>query len=436
MSIRELRQKRAALVEKARHLVDLCDEQQRSMNEQESKDYGNFLGEVDDLGKEIEKREKLVDLEAEMAKQPDSPYIGMSKKDVNRYSLVRAIRAAANKDWRGAELEKEASDATAQRLGIDPQGFWVPQDWLEKRSAPRREYRQDMVVGTDDYGGYLVDTDLQSQNFIEMLRNMMVLRVAGVRFLGGLVGDVAIPKQTGGATAYWVAESGAPTESNQTVAQVAMTPHALGAYTDISRKLLKQSSVDVESFVREDLAQVIAIAIDLAGLHGTGTNNQPTGIEKTSGIGSVVGGTHGAAPDWADIVNLETEVGTDNAAIGRLAYVTNAKVRGKLKQTAKVASTAGMVWEAGNTPLNGYPALVSNQVSSSLTKGSSGAVCSAIFFGNWSDLIIGQWGGLDVLVDPYTGSTSGTVRVVALQDVDVAVRHAESFAAMLDALTT
>jgi hypothetical protein len=87
--------------------------------------------------------------------------------------------------------------------------------------------------------------------------------------------------------------------------------------------------------------------------------------------------------------------------------------------------------------VNGYPFHVTNQVSSTLTKGSGTGVgvCSAIFFGNWADLIIGMWGGLDILVDPYTGGTAGTVRVIALQDVDVAVRHAESFAAMLDALT-
>lgn len=433
MSIRELRQKRAGLVEKARHLVDLCDEQERSMNEQEQKDYEGYLNEIDGLGKEIERRESLMELEAEMAKQPESPYIGMSQKDVSRYSLVRAIRAAANKDWRGAELEKEASDATAQRLGIDPQGFWVPQDWLEMRGKPEK---RDMVVGNDGYGGYLVDTDLQSQNFIEMLRNKMVLRVAGARFLGGLVGDVAIPKQTGGATAYWVAESGAPTESTQTVGQVALTPHTLGTYTDISRKLLKQSSVDVEAFVRSDLAAVIAIAIDYAGLHGAGTSNEPTGVEKTSGIGSVVGGNNGAAPSWANIVELESKVAIANADIGSLAYITNPKVRGKLKVTAKASNTAVFVWEAEPTPLNGYRAFVTNQVRSDLVKGSSGAVCSAIFFGNWADLIIGQWGGLDILVDPYTNSTSGTVRVVALQDVDVAVRHAGSFAAMLDALTS
>jgi HK97 family phage major capsid protein len=228
----------------------------------------------------------------------------------------------------------------------------------------------------------------------------------------------------------------------QTLGQVALTPHAFGAWTDISRKLLKQSSIDVENFVRDDLARVIALGVDYAGLHGNhGTDaNQPDGIAATTGIGSVLGGTNGAAPDWADIIDLETEVSVDNADIGSLAYMTNAKVRGKLKKTPVVATySADMVWDrrAPTTPLNGYEAIVTNQVSAILDKGTSTGVCSAIFFGNWDDLVLGIWGdGVDILVDPFTLSTQMALRIIAFQDVDFGVRHAGSFAAMLDALTT
>lgn len=363
--------------------------------------------------------------------KPD-PRIGMSDREVRRYSIVRAINAASSHDWRGAELEREASEAVAKRIGREPSGFFVPYDWAEQRQTERR----DLTVNPLAAGGYLVATDLLAQSFIDLLRNRMMVRAAGATILSGLVGDVAIPKQTGGATAYWVAESGAPTESALAVGQVALTPKTVGAYTDISRKLLKQSSVDVEVLVRRDLSTVLALAIDKAALHGTGAANEPRGIASTAGIGSVAGGTNGAAPTWQNIVQLETEVAIDNADIGALAYMTNAKVRGKLKVTLKNQTYGEIpVWESGANPLNGYTAFVTNQVRSDLNKGTSVGVCSAIFFGNWADLIIGMWGVLDILVDPYTGSTSGTVRVVALQDVDVAVRHAESFAAMLDALT-
>ena len=189
--------------------------------------------------------------------------------------------------------------------------------------------------------------------------------------------------------------------------------------------------MDIENFIRTDLASTLAIAIDLAAIHGSGSSNQPTGILATTGIGSVVGGTNGIAPTYAHIVGLETQVAQDNADVGSLAYLTNSKVRGKLLQTEKASDTAQFVWQDNNS-MRGYNAAVSNQVSSTLTKGNQ-SLSSAIIFGNWNDLIIGMWGGLDIAVDSSTGSSSGTVRVVALQDVDIAVRHAQSFAAMLDA---
>lgn len=355
--------------------------------------------------------------------------IGLSEKEARSFSFMRAINALANPGDRKAQaeaaFERECSDAFAGKNGRSAQGFFVPVE----------VQRRDLEVSTanSSTGGKLVATDLVS--FIDALRNKMVVTSLGAQMLSGLVGSIAIPRQTAGATAYWVAESGAPTESQQTIDQVTMNPKTVGAFTDISRKLMLQSSIDVEAFVRNDLATVLALAIDLAAINGSGSNNQPTGILATSGIGSVAGGTNGAAPTLANMIDLETAVSVANADVGSLAYLTNAKVRGKLKQTFKNATYGDVpVWGDGNM-VNGYNAAVSNQVPSNLTKGTASGVCSAVLFGNFADLIIGQWGALDLMVDPYTNSTSGTVRVVALQDVDVAVRHAESFAAMKDALT-
>jgi HK97 family phage major capsid protein/HK97 family phage prohead protease len=363
--------------------------------------------------------------------------IGMDDKEVKRYSLVRALNVLANPgDARAraaAAFELECSEAAAQRNGKTPQGLLVPFDVL-KRSFEIST--RGLTVGTAADGGNLVATDLLSGSFIDLLRNAMVLPGMGAQMLTGLVGNIAIPKQTGAATAYWVTEGNAPTGSKQAIGQVAMSPKTVGAYTDISRKLLLQSSIDVESFVQGDLAKVIGLAIQAAGINGGGTN-EPVGVMATSGIGSVVGGTNGAAPTWGNIVDLETAVAVANADVGTLGYLTNAKVRGKLKKTfVDSGSNAERVWDKGDTPLNGYRAGVTNAVPSNLTKGTASGICSAILFGNWADLVIGMWSGLDLTVDPYSNSTNGTVRVVALQDVDVAVRHAESFAAMLDALTT
>ena len=429
---------RAGKVTLARGLLDTAEKDGRNLTADEEKRYADLISEADSIQGRIDREKELQQREAQML-QPDrrgvrpvpmaDPNIGMNPQEIRQYSLVKAINAAATGDWRNARLELEASEAVAKRMGITPQGLFVPYDWMAGE-------QRDVVKGTATAGGHTVATNLLAQNFIDLLRNRMVLQQAGITVLSGLVGDVAIPRQTGGATAYWVAESGAPTESLQAFDQVTMNPKTLGAFTDMSRRLLKQSSLDVEAFVRTDLATIAGLEIDRAGLHGLGSSNQPTGIAATAGIGSVAGGTNGLAPTRTHLVGLETEVAQDNADVGNLAYVTNTRVRGKLKLTEVASSTGIWTWQDGPTPLNGYRALVSNQVSSALTKGTSTGVCSAIFFGNWRDLLMGMWGGLDLLVDPYTISTTGTVRVVVLQDVDIAVRQPASFSAMLDALTT
>lgn len=365
--------------------------------------------------------------------------LGMSDKEAKRFSVVRAIRALAARGtpdegrmMADAAFEFDCSREFAKKVKREAKGFFVPPEVLAR----------DLNVTTDSAGGYVVATNLLAGSFIELLRNRLVCRQAGATVLTGLVGDVAIPKQTAAATAYWLAESGAPTESQQTFGQLALAPKTIGAYTDLSRKLLIQSSIDIENFVRMDLAMVLALGIDLACLHGTGQNNQPSGIAITDGIGSVACGTNGGAPTWDDVVGLETEVATDNADVGTIAYITNAKVRGKLKRTFTNATYGEKpIWmggpgAAGIGEVNGYPAYVSNQVSSALTKGSTSGTCSAVFFGNWRDLVIGFWSGIDILVDPYSLSTTGSVRVTAFQDLDIGVRNAVSFAAILDAITT
>lgn len=353
--------------------------------------------------------------------------IGMDKREVQRFSLLRVLNALANPSdaaaQRAAAFERECSDAVAAKLGKAARGIYLPYD-VQKR---------DLTVGTNTAGGHTVATDLMAGDFITLLRNAMVIMGMGTRMMTGLQGNVAIPKQTAAATAYWVAESGSPTESQQAFAQVTMSPKTVGAYTDISRKLIAQSSLDVEALVQQDLATVLGLAIQQAAINGTGANNQPSGL-LTLITPSVAGGTDGAAPTWAHIIELESDVAVANADVGTLSYLTNAKVRGKLKTTSKVSGQNGFVWDGGDTPLNGYRAAVTNAVPSNLTKG-SGTALSAILFGNFADLLIGMWGSLDLTVDPYSMSTSGTVRVVALQDVDIAVRQAESFATMVDAIT-
>lgn len=361
--------------------------------------------------------------------------IGLTATEKRNFSMLKVINALANPgDRRAAEaaaFEFDCSRAVADVLRKSPQGCYIPLDVMQR----------DLTVGSATAGGNLKGTNLLGGSFIEMLRNRMMVKRMGAQVLDGLVGDIAIPTQTGAAACYWVAENtNITTEGAPTFGQVTMAPKTVGAYVDLSRKLILQSTPSAEMLVENDLTKIIALGIDLAALHGTGQNNQPTGIAATNGIGSVAGGDNGLAPTWEHMVKLWSEVAIDNADFGATGFLTNAKVIGKLMATEKATGTAQFVVPSfpdaeGFTTIGGARCGVSNQVSAALTKGSSNGVCSAVFFGNWNDLLIGQWGTADLLVDPYTGSIAGTVRVRILQDVDVAVRHAASFAVMLDALT-
>lgn len=336
--------------------------------------------------------------------------VGMDKKDVARFSMMRAIHALANPTDRRAQeaaaFEFECSRAAADQYGKTAQGIMLPAEVL-------RNWKRDL--NSADEAALFTD-DFRGNEFIDVLRNSSSVMQAGARMLGGLSGDVKIPKKTAAASAAWIAtEGGASTESEMTVGSVSLAPKTLGAFTDVTRQLMIQSSLDVEALIREDLAQALAIAIDKAGLEGTGSNGQPTGILNTSGVNSVTSFA-GANPTFAEVVSLETALAEDNALMGNLGYIMPAGMYGALKTTEKATGTAQFVVEPGGS-INGYRGIVSNQ-----------ATAGNLYFGNFSDLLIGMFGGLDIVVDPYTNSTSGTVRVVALQSVDVAVRNATSFA--------
>jgi HK97 family phage major capsid protein len=231
---------------------------------------------------------------------------------------------------------------------------------------------------------------------------------------------VAIPRVTGAPTAYWVAEAGSPTESNPTVDQINMSPKTLGAYTDISRKLLLQSSVDVEMMVRSELATVLALEIDRVGLYGLGNTNQPLGLKLTTGINTK--DFAAAQPTYAELVGMESEITADNADIAAMAYITNSTIYGGFKTSVKFTSTGFSVLEPGNT-VNGYPCVRSNQIAS-----------GDVFFGVWNQMVLGLWSGLDLVVDTAALATAGGVRVIALQDIDYGVRHPEAFCRGNDSL--
>ena len=334
--------------------------------------------------------------------------IGMTKKEVRQFSLMKAINALANpsdrKAQRDAEFEFECSEQASKHYGRTAQGIMLPPEVMANWNT------RDLNA-SDDAG--LIGQDFRPESFIDVLRNASAVMPLATN-LNGLTGDVKIPKKTSAASAAFISsEGGASGESEMVIGSVTMTPKTVGVHTDVTRQLMLQSSLDVENLIRDDLAKSMAIAIDDGALEGSGSSGNPTGITNTSGI-NTVSLSSAAAPTFAEMVSIETSIAVDNALVGDLAYIINPTNYGTLKTTAKDSGSGLFVAENGQ--VNGYPVVISNQLTA-----------NNYVFGNFNDLLIGFFGGLDITVDPFTNSTSGTVRIVALQSVDVAVRHAVSF---------
>ena len=356
-------------------------------------------------------REAFEATKKELARKPQlaadiaSPLnVDLSRGEKQSYSLLRAISASASGDWSKAGLEKEISDTIAQRSGQSNGGFYMPSDMAWGR--------RDLTVGTNNAGGFLVGTDHDGANFIDALRAAMVTTRLGARVMSNLQGNVAIPKLATGTSTYWVAEDGAPTEGQPVFASVSLVGKSLASYVQISRNLLIQSDPSVETVIQDDITRAIAVAIDAAALAGTGSSNQPTGILATTGIGSVSFASAGA-PTFAEIVAIESAISADNAMGANMAFVTTPALAGTLKTTTKDSGSGRFVSE-------------DNQVMGYSVNPTSSMTANTILLGDFSQLMIAQFGAVEVITDRNAQTGQLTLGLHAL--VDVGVRHAESFA--------
>ena len=363
----------------------------------------------------IEKGESVDQLRGQImnavtaAQTTQATNLDLSAKEQKRFSVFKAIRAIADKSWKGAEFEKECHEEILKRTGLQEAvhgGFYMPLDIQ----------RRDLTVGAPTAGGNLVATDLQAASFIDILRARSRAAELGMTMLTGLVGNVAIPKLTGAATAYWLTnEATAITESQQTIGQLALAPKTLGAYTELSRLLMLQSTPAAEAMVMNDFAKVLALAIDLAVFEGTGASGQPTGISQTAGIGSVTG----TSLDIADCIEFQTDLATANALADGCAYITTPAVAGLLKGRARIASTDSQTLWSGSVldgSIEGFKATTSTQ----LTAGS-------MLFGDFSQVCLGEWGMLEIALNPYASFATAITGIRAIQSVDVGIRQAAAF---------
>ncbi len=422
----ELREKRGTLMQSIGALADA-----ENVTAEQLKEIERLSSELDSVKREIDILEKAEAIKAESIRSgaAGAPVSTGQNKDeknlVKNFSLIRAINdKISGKELSGAEKEMHReAELEAAKSGNSLSGIGIAARFIQP-------HKRDLTVGTATAGGNTVQTNLD--DFIPVLRPRMKVVELGARVLTGLNGNLSLRKQTAASVATWYAENGTASESDMATALVALTPKRLSAVTEISKQLLAQSSLDIESIARMDLETAIALAIDLAAINGSGASNQPRGILNTSGIGAVsTTGANGAVPTWANIVALESAIAAANADVENMAYLTTPGMRGALKGVSKVSGQNGFIWEG--TTMNGYNAHVSTQVPNTLTEGTS-SNCHAILFGDFSQLVLGSWAGIDIVADPYTKAKEAQVVLTVNSWWDVAVRYPQAFSAINDAL--
>jgi len=351
--------------------------------------------------------------------------IGMDRKDLARYSIVKVLRYLADPSNATARneagFELECSREAEKLEGRSANGVLVPFDWMVASRAN---------VGTFSAGGALVGTELLAGSFIDLLRNQSALLQSGVTTLTGLTGNVDIPRKTAASQHYWVGEDVDVTASDATFGLISSTPKTIGVRVPVSRRALIQTTPDIDTLIRADMAETLALGLDASGAYGTGSSGQPLGLASVTGIGSVTlsggasqvypstlgGGTHDSG-DWADYIQLLGACLAANVTPTNFRYIMNATtmVGGMITLRAAAAGSDFIINDAGN--IGRYPVQMSNQVQT-----------NDVFAGVFSDMILATWSGLDIVVDPYTQSAKGQVIYTVMQDIDWVCRRAASFA--------
>ena len=405
------------LLERMKALTDKATAEKRDLTDEESAEFDGYKKEFDSLERTLNANDvtqRVQGVIANLEKPVNSPIraeLGLTDKELKRYSLSRALLSTMPGSGIDAGYERELSKEVEKQYGRSANGIYIPHDILTAK--------RDMNVATPTAGGNLVATNYMPGSFIELLRARALMMQLGVQTLDGLVGNVAISKQTGASTAYWVAEGGDTTQSDATIGMINMSPKTITGKTATTRQLLMQSNPSVDALLMNDLSKVLGLGIDKAIISGTGTSNQPRGILNTSGIGSVSCTAANGGFSFANAVKFETALETANYDASTCSYVMTPSIKGTAKSTEKVTGAAAMVFE--NNEVNGYSAYSTMQMNA-----------NTVLFGDFSEVILGLWGGLDLMLDPYAKADSAGLVVRAFQSVDIAIRHAAAFAASTD----
>jgi HK97 family phage major capsid protein/HK97 family phage prohead protease len=388
----------------------------------------------------------------------------MNERETKQYSLRNAYAYAVNQVKpgtfrdKGAEagLEREISQTLSKRAeqrGVPGLGGSLLIPGATSRLFARQAQQRALASG----GGAGTATNVieVTPEPIELLRARTAVLALGARMMTGLFGEIKLPRQTGAGTSNWLAEGSAATETDPTLDAITMSPSRLSMWNAYYRELLLQSALSVDAFLAADRMNVLARSLDTACIAGSGTAPVPLGLLNQSGLtavlagttraanGTVTAGSGGVAPTFVDYNNMEAAIATANADIGTMSWLSTPKIRAAGRSIPQIPGSAvsGFTWPNSKVdsrgiqegPL-GYPALVtSNAVLTGFTANSV-ANLHAIVLGVWDQMLIGDWGLSEVIVDPYTGASEALYNITEHAFYGTNVRHIAAFCACTSAL--
>lgn len=404
--LHDLKELKALAVAEMRGMIQKAETEKRNLTADENKQFDVLKAKITDLEAQETRASFLAEAERRMVGTPVDKSQATLESRVTLQEVLQAGLEGRAITGAAAECSKEIERRTGRKAG----GVFVPLSVLEKR------------VNDTTSGAEVIGTVNRADLYIEPFRNKLLARKLGARVITGLTGDVTIPAWGSGVSSAWIAENSALSPSGMTFASKTLTPKHAGSLAEMSRQLIQQSSPGIEQLLRDDMAYALAKSIDSAMVKGGGAN-EPTGIMATANVQTANLATLTWLTVLAMLEKLELVNGDPTAWLASPGAAT--KLRGVLK-----SATAGAAYLAENGKMADLPVYSTNQVANATNSPDTGVV----ILGDFSQVILGVWSELDILVNPYaeTPYTKGAVYVRAMATVDIAIRHPEAFVVASD----
>jgi HK97 family phage major capsid protein len=424
---KQLREERSAISDKIAELSKVED-----LNDAQKAELRSLVTNEENFTKDIE---LALDLEKRAAILAGGKVEAPEKRSKDRFSISKLLSEGDKVSGYEKEMiEESRNEARAQ--GINPTGIYLSNSVMNSIMPEKRT----MTAATDADGGFLIPTE--KIDWFDALFAYSVLDKLGIQKLTGLSANTDIPGFSSAVVSGWAnGETGTQSPDDPTVVNRALRPKLLYGATNISKRLAIQTNRSVDQMIMMDIMASMAQTLQAAVINGSGSSGQPTGILNTSGIQSVAMGTNGGALSFAKALELWAAIAQANSNMDNFKWLTNPLVHGKALQTSTDTGSGAMIVTYNNNfggspnAIANYPLFSTSSVPSTLTKGSSGAVCSALIGGDFSQVVVGQFGGVELIVDNISQARSGFTALTINQFVDVVVKQPAALGAIVDITT-